>query len=147
MAVKILCKSRLIRSCVKLVVSSQNRPFWSACIRENWHVLWNASFCTCKWACSNLMRCYNRWVPGYLPLTNILRPPLSAMPLRILLVKKDLESLDGFNLLRNLHLSLWHKLRTFWRSCRKVLLDFSLTVKAATLIFISGRGSVISSTK
>ena len=28
-----------------------------------------------------------------------------------------------------------------------VLLDFSLTVKAATLIFISGRGSVISSVK
>ena len=28
-----------------------------------------------------------------------------------------------------------------------VLLDFSLTVKAATLIFISGRGSAISSTK
>ena len=29
----------------------------------------------------------------------------------------------------------------------KVLLDFSLTVKAATLIFISGRGSAISSAK
>ena len=29
----------------------------------------------------------------------------------------------------------------------KVLLDFSLSVKAATLIFISGRGSAISSTK
>ena len=29
----------------------------------------------------------------------------------------------------------------------KVLLDFSLTVKAATLIFISGRGSSISSAK
>ena len=28
-----------------------------------------------------------------------------------------------------------------------VLLDFSLTVKAATLIFISGRGSTISSAK
>ena len=28
-----------------------------------------------------------------------------------------------------------------------VLLDFSLTVKAATLIFISGRGSAISSAK
>ena len=28
-----------------------------------------------------------------------------------------------------------------------ILLDFSLTVKAATLIFISGRGSAISSTK
>ena len=28
-----------------------------------------------------------------------------------------------------------------------VLMDFSLTVKAATLIFISGRGSAISSTK
>ena len=33
-------------------------------------------------------------------------------------------------------------------SCtRDVLLDFSLTVKAATLIFISGRGSAISSVK
>ena len=30
---------------------------------------------------------------------------------------------------------------------RRVLLDFSLTVKAATLIFISGRGSAISSAK
>ena len=29
----------------------------------------------------------------------------------------------------------------------QVLLDFSLTVKAATLIFISGRGSTISSAK
>ena len=29
----------------------------------------------------------------------------------------------------------------------QVLLDFSLTVKAATLIFISGRGSAISSAK
>ena len=28
-----------------------------------------------------------------------------------------------------------------------ILLDFSLTVKAATLIFISGRGSTISSAK
>ena len=28
-----------------------------------------------------------------------------------------------------------------------VLIDFSLTVKAATLIFISGRGSAISSAK
>ena len=31
--------------------------------------------------------------------------------------------------------------------CVSVLLDFSLTVKAATLIFISGRGSAISSAK
>ena len=30
---------------------------------------------------------------------------------------------------------------------RKLLLDFSLPVKAATLIFISGRGSAISSAK
>ena len=30
---------------------------------------------------------------------------------------------------------------------RQILLDFSLTVKAATLIFISGRGSTISSAK
>ena len=29
----------------------------------------------------------------------------------------------------------------------EVLIDFSLTVKAATLIFISGRGSAISSAK
>ena len=29
----------------------------------------------------------------------------------------------------------------------KVLIDFSLTVKAATLIFIPGRGSTISSAK
>ena len=29
----------------------------------------------------------------------------------------------------------------------ELLLDFSLTVKAASLIFISGRGSVISSAK
>ena len=32
-----------------------------------------------------------------------------------------------------------------WQSC--VLLDFSLSVKAATLIFISGRGSAILSAK
>ena len=32
-------------------------------------------------------------------------------------------------------------------SISPVLLDFSLTVKAATLIFISGRGSAISSAK
>ena len=31
------------------------------------------------------------------------------------------------------------------RQCQTVLIDFSLTVKAATLIFISGRGSAISS--
>ena len=31
--------------------------------------------------------------------------------------------------------------------CTLLLLDFSLTVKAATLIFISGRGSAISSAK
>ena len=30
--------------------------------------------------------------------------------------------------------------------CFSILIDFSLTVKVATLIFISGRGSVISST-
>ena len=30
---------------------------------------------------------------------------------------------------------------------RQVLIDFSLTVKAATLIFITGRGLAISSTK
>ena len=40
-----------------------------------------------------------------------------------------------------------------WRECKQfntcicVLLDFSLTVKAATLIFISGCGSAISSAK
>ena len=32
-------------------------------------------------------------------------------------------------------------------SSKIVLLDFSLTVKAVTLIFISGRGSAISSAK
>ena len=31
--------------------------------------------------------------------------------------------------------------------CEQLLIDISLTVKAATLIFISGRGSAISSTK
>ena len=31
--------------------------------------------------------------------------------------------------------------------CKHVLIDFSLSVKAATLIFISGRGSAISSAK
>ena len=34
---------------------------------------------------------------------------------------------------------------SFIRAC--ILLDFSLTVKAATLIFISGRGAAISSAK
>ena len=33
------------------------------------------------------------------------------------------------------------------RNARRILIDFSLTVKAATLIFISGRGSAISSAK
>ena len=32
-------------------------------------------------------------------------------------------------------------------ACFNVLLDFSLTAKAVTLIFISGRGSAMSSTK
>ena len=31
--------------------------------------------------------------------------------------------------------------------CTNVLIDFSLTVKVATLIFISGRGSAISTAK
>ena len=35
----------------------------------------------------------------------------------------------------------------FLESRKSVLLDFSLTVKAATLIFISGCGSAISSAK
>ena len=36
----------------------------------------------------------------------------------------------------------------FCKLCKyHVLIDFSLTVKAATLIFISGRGSAISSAK
>ena len=34
-----------------------------------------------------------------------------------------------------------------WHYENLVLIDFSLTVKAATLMFISGRGSVISSAK
>ena len=33
------------------------------------------------------------------------------------------------------------------RLLRRVLLDFSLTVKAATLIFIFGRGSAVTSAK
>ena len=41
--------------------------------------------------------------------------------------------------------------QTVWKGYRKqrakLLLDFSLTVKAATLIFISGCGSAISSAK
>ena len=42
--------------------------------------------------------------------------------------------------------SLWEFCH--WSSfCYAVLLDFSLTVKAATLIFISGRSSAISSAK
>ena len=32
-------------------------------------------------------------------------------------------------------------------ACTRILLDFPLTVKAATLIFIFGRGSAISSAK
>ena len=35
----------------------------------------------------------------------------------------------------------------FCKDFLRVLLDFSLTVKVATLIFISGRGSAISSAK
>ena len=37
--------------------------------------------------------------------------------------------------------------KTKIRKSEVLLLDFSLTVKAATLIFISGRGSAISSAK
>ena len=36
---------------------------------------------------------------------------------------------------------------TLVRSSTHLLIDFSLTVKAATLIFISGRGLAFSSTK
>ena len=38
-------------------------------------------------------------------------------------------------------------LQTMAKTTATLLLDFSLTVKAATLIFISGRGSAISSAK
>ena len=39
------------------------------------------------------------------------------------------------------------RLKHDYERMRWVLIDFSLTVKAATLIFISGRGSAISSAK
>ena len=39
------------------------------------------------------------------------------------------------------------KLQKFWLFPNDVLIDFSLTVKAATLIFISGHGSAISFAK
>ena len=43
---------------------------------------------------------------------------------------------------------LYHVMRKpLFVMCDQVLLDFSLSVKAATLIFISGCGSVISSAK
>ena len=44
---------------------------------------------------------------------------------------------------------IWQKDVIVWFLIREVslLLDFSLTVKAVTLIFISGRGSAISSAK
>ena len=45
---------------------------------------------------------------------------------------------DGFHW-QNSHLKIVYKLSYL------ILIDFSLTVKAATLIFISGRGSPISS--
>ena len=41
------------------------------------------------------------------------------------------------------YLPLWHNFIVYF----ELLIDFSLTVKAATLIFISGRGSTISSAK
>ena len=47
-------------------------------------------------------------------------------------------------LVPNVHCKRSQQLRTI---CTCVLTDFSLTVKAATLIFISGRGSAISSAK
>ena len=37
--------------------------------------------------------------------------------------------------------------KTLLKKAKKVLIDFSLTVKATTLIFISGRGSAITSVK
>ena len=40
---------------------------------------------------------------------------------------------------------LYFLIRSIW--CLSLLLDFSLTVKAATLILISGRDSAISSSK
>ena len=49
----------------------------------------------------------------------------------------------------HLWIMIWQKDVIAWFLIREVsvLLDFSLTVKAVTLIFISGRGSAISSTK
>ena len=41
----------------------------------------------------------------------------------------------------------FHFLQLFLLLLKHVLIDFSLTVKATTLIFISGRGSAISSAK
>ena len=43
--------------------------------------------------------------------------------------------------------TLYFSIKSAKRRQPRVLLDFSLTVKAATLIFISGRGSAISSAK
>ena len=41
----------------------------------------------------------------------------------------------------------WNSLYIMRNAHPIILIDFSLTVKAATLIFISGRGSAISSVK
>ena len=47
----------------------------------------------------------------------------------------------------NAHISTNHQRGPNVYPCNHLLLDFSLTVKAATLIFISGCGSAVSSVK
>ena len=51
--------------------------------------------------------------------------------------------------MRSQYLSHWKTARANFKRVKpnQILIDFSLTVKAATLIFISGRGLAISSAK
>ena len=55
----------------------------------------------------------------------------------------------GSSIVMQIILILTHtsQVPNFHKLCKIVLLDFSLTVKAATLIFIFGRGSAVSSAK
>ena len=60
-------------------------------------------------------------------------------------LKYDLLSINYATILANVSTPVY--LISVFHNYYSLLLDFSLTVKAATLIFISGRGSAISSAK
>ena len=110
-------KSRLVCSCLKLLGSSLNRPFWSMCIRgkKSLSCLITASAPTndhaqirssTLWVCKQQNSAmHSRWIKLYSPLVNILlRRTLSVTPLRNLPVNKRLRNLAELRLSQILHL-------------------------------------------